>query len=51
MLTRATTGTAPRSSTLGNGLTGMRERLEQLGGDVAVDGREGFRVMARLPAP
>jgi signal transduction histidine kinase len=36
----------------GNGLTGMRERLEQLGGEVQLDSGEGrgFRVAARVPA-
>lgn len=34
----------------GNGLTGMRERFEQLGGRVAVDAADGFRVEARMPA-
>ena len=37
----------------GNGLTGMRERLEQLGGELSYrsGAGEGFRVLARLPAP
>jgi signal transduction histidine kinase len=37
----------------GNGLTGMRERLEQLGGELSwrSGAGEGFRVAARLPAP
>jgi signal transduction histidine kinase len=37
----------------GNGLTGMRERLEQLGGDLSYrsGAGEGFGVVARLPAP
>ena len=37
----------------GNGLTGMRERLEQLGGELSYrsGAGEGFRVVARLPAP
>jgi signal transduction histidine kinase len=36
----------------GHGLTGMRERLEQLGGDLQIDGRgdRGFAVTARMPA-
>lgn len=35
----------------GNGLTGMRERLEQIGGELAYRSRagEGFDVVARLP--
>ncbi|NYE47581.1 signal transduction histidine kinase [Spinactinospora alkalitolerans] len=35
---------------LGNGLRGLTERFEALGGDVAFDGGEGFRVTARVPA-
>ncbi|MFF0718045.1 histidine kinase [Verrucosispora sp. NA02020] len=35
---------------LGNGLRGLRERFQALGGDIAVDGRTGFRVTARVPA-
>jgi signal transduction histidine kinase len=37
----------------GNGLTGMRERLEQLDGDLSwrSGAGEGFGVVARLPAP
>lgn len=37
----------------GSGLAGMRERLERLGGRLAVDSRagEGFRVSAWLPRP
>lgn len=37
----------------GNGLTGMRERLEQLGGELSYrsGAGEGFRVLARLPVP
>jgi signal transduction histidine kinase len=37
----------------GNGLNGMRERLQALGGvlDVAVNGRHGLRVNAWLPLP
>ncbi|QOC95369.1 two-component sensor histidine kinase [Micromonospora craniellae] len=35
---------------LGNGLRGLRERFQALGGDLAVDGRTGFRVTARVPA-
>ena len=36
--------------TLGNGLVGMRERFEQLGGTVSFAAGEGFAVEARLPA-
>lgn len=34
---------------LGHGLTGLRERFEQLGGEVAFDSHDGFRVQAELP--
>lgn len=36
---------------LGNGLTGMRERVEQLGGAVSFDARDGFRVAVEVPVP
>ncbi|GAB3838222.1 hypothetical protein GCM10029963_04080 [Micromonospora andamanensis] len=36
--------------TLGNGLRGLGERFAALGGDLAVDGDDGFRVTARVPA-
>ncbi|WUI02604.1 histidine kinase [Spirillospora sp. NBC_00431] len=36
---------------LGNGLTGVRERIAQLGGAVSFDTRSGFTVNARVPAP
>lgn len=35
----------------GNGLRGLRERFEDLGGGVVVDGSDGFRVTVRVPAP
>ncbi|GIJ24111.1 sensor histidine kinase [Micromonospora lutea] len=35
---------------LGNGLRGLGERFAALGGDLAVDGGDGFRVTARVPA-
>lgn len=34
----------------GNGLRGLAERFEALGGEVSIDGRAGFRVVARVPA-
>lgn len=34
---------------MGNGLTGLRERVEMLGGNVRFDTRDGFRVLANLP--
>jgi signal transduction histidine kinase len=33
----------------GNGLTGMRERVELVGGELSVTAEDGFRVQARLP--
>ncbi|RBM21029.1 two-component sensor histidine kinase [Prauserella sp. PE36] len=36
---------------IGNGLTGVRERVEQLGGRVSFESRPGFRVDATVPAP
>ncbi|MGO2111921.1 MAG: hypothetical protein ACTH31_09930, partial [Pseudoclavibacter sp.] len=35
---------------LGNGLRGLRERFGELGWDVEIDRRAGFRVTARVPA-
>ncbi|MFF3712172.1 sensor histidine kinase [Streptomyces phaeochromogenes] len=35
----------------GNGLTGLRERLEKVGGELEAGGaRQGFRLLARVPA-
>ncbi|MEU6642343.1 histidine kinase [Saccharomonospora sp. NPDC046836] len=34
---------------MGNGLTGLRERIEHLGGAVSFDGRSGFRIDATVP--
>jgi signal transduction histidine kinase len=36
---------------LGHGLTGVRERIGQLGGAVSFDTRSGFTLCARVPAP
>ncbi|GIJ32560.1 sensor histidine kinase [Micromonospora sediminimaris] len=36
--------------TLGNGLRGLGERFAALGGELSVDGGDGFRVTARVPA-
>ncbi|MFF5987175.1 sensor histidine kinase [Prauserella flavalba] len=36
---------------IGNGLTGVRERVEQLGGRVSFESRSGFRLDATVPAP
>lgn len=34
---------------MGNGLTGIKERIEQLGGSVSFDGTDGFRMVATVP--
>lgn len=46
-------GSAQSPPAWGNGLNGMRERLQALGGalEVAVNGRHGLRVSAWLPLP
>lgn len=49
-LTAADDGHGNAEPMLGNGLRGLVERFEALGGDVRVDGRKGFRVTARVPA-
>ncbi|GAB7039646.1 MULTISPECIES: sensor histidine kinase [Catenuloplanes] len=36
---------------MGNGLTGIAERVRELGGHARFDGRTGFRVTAEVPAP
>jgi signal transduction histidine kinase len=36
---------------MGNGLTGIAERVRELGGEARFDGRTGFRVTAEVPAP
>ncbi|HET6532003.1 MAG TPA: histidine kinase [Actinoplanes sp.] len=36
---------------MGNGLTGIAERVRALGGHARFDGRTGFRVVAEVPAP
>ncbi|TCB96849.1 two-component sensor histidine kinase [Micromonospora zingiberis] len=43
-------GRGARNPVFGNGLRGLRERFQALGGDLAVDGAAGFRVTARVPA-
>lgn len=35
---------------LGNGLRGLQERIAELGGEVRIDGRRGFAVVARVPS-
>lgn len=42
-------GTTPRSITPGHGLTGLKERLELLGGDLRIRTAPQFTVAARLP--
>lgn len=43
-------GVGDPAPVLGNGLTGLRERIEGLGGEVALDGAgDGFAVTVRLP--
>ena len=49
-LTAADDGHGDAEPPHGNGLRGLVERFEALGGDVRVDGRKGFRVTARVPA-
>lgn len=34
----------------GHGITGLRERIEALGGTVTIDNRDGFRLVTTLPA-
>ncbi len=43
-------GVGARTVTPGNGLRGLRERAEAVGGRVEVDGARGFRVRLVLPA-
>lgn len=43
-------GRGARQIRLGNGLRGLRERVEEAGGTVEFDGAKGFRVTARIPA-
>ncbi|PZG20042.1 two-component sensor histidine kinase [Micromonospora craterilacus] len=43
-------GRGARNPVLGNGLRGLSERFQALGGDLTVDGADGFRVIARVPA-
>ncbi len=48
-LTAADDGRGSRDFVPGNGLTGLAERFEALGGRVDCDGDQGFRVTARVP--
>ncbi|MFH9296608.1 sensor histidine kinase [Streptomyces sp. NPDC017520] len=42
-------GTTPRNITMGNGLTGLKERLKPLGGHLTIRTTPQFTVEARLP--
>lgn len=44
-------GRGTTSLRLGHGLTGMRERIEQLGGTVDFHANPGFRIQAEVPPP
>ena len=43
-------GVAAAAAELGNGLRGLRERFEELGGELTVDGSDGFEVTGRVVA-
>ncbi|MGP9743872.1 sensor histidine kinase [Brachybacterium sp. AOP29-B2-41] len=43
-------GIGARAPELGNGLCGLRERFESLGGELTVDGTAGFAVTGRVAA-
>lgn len=49
VLTAVDDGRGYRDLVPGNGLRGLAERFEALGGDVSFDGDAGFRVTARVP--
>ncbi len=51
VLTAVDDGVGTSALALGNGLTGLRERVDQLGGTVRFQGRPGFRVDVVLPEP
>lgn len=44
-------GVGAGQAVFGNGLSGLRDRFTELGGDIAVDGSRGFQVTAWIPAP
>lgn len=50
VLTAVDDGRGMAGALPGNGLRGMIERFEALGGEVRLDGTDGFRVTARVPA-
>jgi len=49
-LTSVDDGRGSPALRLGNGLRGLRERIDAIGGDVRLDGSDGFRVTATVPA-
>lgn len=49
-LTAVDDGRGAAEPVAGNGLRGLAERFAALGGAVDYDGRDGFRVLARVPA-
>ncbi|MFI7708461.1 sensor histidine kinase [Nonomuraea sp. NPDC049480] len=49
-LTSVDDGRGSPDLTPGNGLRGLTERIGAIGGDVHLDGSDGFRVTARMPA-
>ncbi|MEV0380448.1 histidine kinase [Nonomuraea sp. NPDC050643] len=49
-LTSVDDGRGSREVTPGNGLRGLTERIDAIGGEVRLDGSDGFRVTARMPA-
>lgn len=50
-LSAADDGKGASDPVLGNGLEGLIERFEALGGEVTIDGQHGFQVTGRVPAP
>ena len=50
VLTAVDDGRGYRELVPGNGLRGLAERFEALGGGVQFDGANGFRVTATVPA-
>jgi signal transduction histidine kinase len=51
VLTARDDGRGVRHLAHGNGLTGIRERVEGLGGSVRFSGHRGFEVVAKVPLP
>lgn len=49
VLTAVDDGRGVAEAVPGNGLRGMIERFDALGGEVGLDGSDGFRVTARMP--